>query len=84
MDQFAMDQFAMDQFVERQNIAHYAEQLKTEPDPNKRTTLERLLARGKGQTEKSRDFDFGIEDDESRSWPKEACVESANSFLWFR
>jgi hypothetical protein len=37
----------VDQFVERQNIAHYAERLKTEPDPNKRITLERLLAAGK-------------------------------------
>jgi hypothetical protein len=34
----------IDQFVERQNIAHYAERLKTEPDLNKRTTLEQLLA----------------------------------------
>ena len=28
----------IDQFVERQNIAHYAERLKMEPDLNKRTT----------------------------------------------
>jgi hypothetical protein len=44
-----MDQFAMDQFVERQNIAHYAERLKTEPDGNKRRTLERLLAEEKAK-----------------------------------
>ena len=37
----------IDQFVERQNIAHYAERLKTEPDRKKRTTLEQLLAEEK-------------------------------------
>jgi hypothetical protein len=36
--------FAMDQFVERQNIARYVDQLKTEKDPIKRAMLERLLA----------------------------------------
>jgi hypothetical protein len=39
----------IDQFVERQNIAHYAERLKTEPDLNKRTTLEQLLAEEKAK-----------------------------------
>ena len=39
----------IDQFVERQNIAHYAEQLKTEPDMNKRKTLEQLLAEEKAK-----------------------------------
>ena len=34
----------MDQFIERQNIAHFVEQLKTEADPIKREMLERLLA----------------------------------------
>jgi hypothetical protein len=36
--------FAVDQLVERQNSAHYAEQLKTEPDPIKRVMLQQLLA----------------------------------------
>jgi hypothetical protein len=35
----------IDQFVQRQNIAHYAEQLKTEPDPIKRVTLAEEKAR---------------------------------------
>jgi hypothetical protein len=39
----------IDQFVERQNIAHYAERLKTEPDRKKRTTLEQLLAEEKSK-----------------------------------
>jgi hypothetical protein len=39
----------IDQFVERQNIAHYAERLKTEPDLNKRTMLEQLLAEEKAR-----------------------------------
>jgi hypothetical protein len=39
----------IDQFVERQNIAHYAAQLKTEPDLKKRTTLEQLLAEEKAK-----------------------------------
>lgn len=34
----------MDEFVERQNITHYVDQLKTEKDPSKRAMLERLLA----------------------------------------
>jgi hypothetical protein len=34
----------MDKFVERQNIAHYVELLKTETDPVKCTMLEKLLA----------------------------------------
>jgi hypothetical protein len=33
----------MDEFVERQNITHYVDQLKTEKDPTKRAMLERLL-----------------------------------------
>lgn len=36
--------FAMDKFVERQNIAHYVELLKTETDPIKCTMLQKLLA----------------------------------------
>jgi hypothetical protein len=39
----------MDQFVERQNIAHFVEQLKTEADPIKREMLERLLAEEKAR-----------------------------------
>jgi|HubBroStandDraft_3_1064219.scaffolds.fasta_scaffold1264694_1 hypothetical protein len=39
----------IDQFVERQNIAHYAEQLKTEPDMNKRKMLEQLLVEEKAK-----------------------------------
>jgi hypothetical protein len=39
----------MDQFVGRQNIAHFVEQLKTEADPIKRETLERLLAEEKAK-----------------------------------
>jgi predicted phosphatase len=34
----------MDKFVERQNIAHYLELLKTETDPIKCTMLQKLLA----------------------------------------
>ena len=34
----------MDKFIERQNIAHYIDHLKTETDPIKRATLQRLLA----------------------------------------
>ncbi len=33
----------MDRFIERQNIAHYIDHLKTETDPIKRAMLERLL-----------------------------------------
>jgi hypothetical protein len=39
----------IDQFVERQNIAHYMARLKTEPDMNKRPTLEQLLAEEKAK-----------------------------------
>jgi hypothetical protein len=39
----------MDQFVERQNIAHYEEQLKTQTDPLKRVMLQRLLAEEKAR-----------------------------------
>jgi hypothetical protein len=39
----------MDQFVERQNITHYGDQLKTEQDPTKRAMLERLLAEEKSK-----------------------------------
>ncbi len=39
----------MDQFVERQNIAHYVNQLETEKDPAKRAMLERLLAEEKAK-----------------------------------
>jgi hypothetical protein len=42
---FAMDQFVLDQFVERQNIAHYLERLKTENDPTTREILQNLLAK---------------------------------------
>jgi hypothetical protein len=40
---------------ERQNIAHYAEQLKTEPDMNKRKMLEQLLVEEKAKQAKSRE-----------------------------
>jgi len=40
-----MDQFFLDQFVERQNIAHYRERLKTENDPPTREILQNLLAK---------------------------------------
>ena len=33
----------MKKFIERQNIAHYLDQLKTEIDPIKRRMLEKLL-----------------------------------------
>jgi hypothetical protein len=39
----------MDQFVERQNIAHYVDQLKSEKDLTKRAMLERLLAEEKAK-----------------------------------
>jgi hypothetical protein len=39
----------MDQFVERQNIAHYVEQLQTETDPIRRAMLQRLLAEEKAK-----------------------------------
>jgi hypothetical protein len=38
-----MDAFR-ERFVERQNIAHYTNQLMTETDPIKRETLHKLLA----------------------------------------
>ena len=44
----------MDKFIERQNIAHYVDQLKTETDPIKRATLQKTIGRGKGQTGKPR------------------------------
>ncbi len=34
----------MEKFIERQNIAHYIDQLKTETDPIKRKILQNLLA----------------------------------------
>ena len=34
----------MEKFIERQNIAHYVDQLKTETDPTKRKILQTLLA----------------------------------------
>jgi hypothetical protein len=37
----------MEKFIERQNIAHYEDQLKTESDSVKRAMLERLLAEEK-------------------------------------
>ena len=37
----------MEKFIERQNIAHYEDQLKAESDPVKRAMLERLLAEEK-------------------------------------
>ena len=40
-----MDQFVLGQFVERQNIAHYLERLKTENDPTTREILQNLLAK---------------------------------------
>jgi hypothetical protein len=39
----------MDKFIERQNIAHYIDHLKTETDPIKRATLQRLLAEEKAK-----------------------------------
>jgi len=39
----------MEKFVERENIAHYADQLKTERDPVKRATLQRLLVEEKAK-----------------------------------
>ena len=33
----------MDKFIERKNIAHYIDQLKTETDPTERNTLQTLL-----------------------------------------
>ena len=39
----------MEKFVERENIAHYVDQLKTEIDPIRRTMLQRLLAEEKAK-----------------------------------
>ena len=39
----------MEKFVERENIAHYVDQLKTENDPIRRTMLQRLLAEEKAK-----------------------------------
>ena len=39
----------MEKFVERENITHYVDQLKTETDPIRRTTLQRLLAEEKAK-----------------------------------
>ena len=39
-----MDTASMGEFVQRHNIAHYVELLKTETDPAKREILQRLLA----------------------------------------
>ncbi len=39
----------MDRFIERQNIAHYVEQLKTVTDPIKREMLQQLLAEEKAK-----------------------------------
>ena len=41
--------FSMDRFVERQNIAHFEDQLKTEADPIKRAMLQRLLTEEKAK-----------------------------------
>jgi hypothetical protein len=40
---------AMDNFIERLNIAHYLEQLKTVTDPIKRETLQQLLVEEKAK-----------------------------------
>jgi bacterioferritin (cytochrome b1) len=34
----------MDKFIAQQNVAHCIDQLKTETDPTKRTTLKKILA----------------------------------------
>ena len=39
-----MDTVSVVEFVQRHNIAHYVELLKTETDPAKREILQRLLA----------------------------------------
>ena len=43
------DEGAMDNFIERLNIAHYLEQLKTVTDPIKREMLQQLLAEEKAK-----------------------------------
>jgi hypothetical protein len=45
---------AMNAFVERQNIVHYIELLKTETDTAKRTTVVRLLAEEAAKQKKKR------------------------------
>ena len=45
----------MEKFVERQNIAHFEDQLKAETNPVKRSMLERLLAEEKGQAGEPRE-----------------------------
>jgi len=39
----------IDTFIERQNITHYLDLLKSESDPGKRETLQRLLAEEKAK-----------------------------------
>ena len=39
----------MEKFIERQNIAHYVDQLKTETEPIKQAMLQRLLAEEKAK-----------------------------------
>ena len=39
----------MEKLIERQNIAHYVDQLITETDPVRRTMLQRLLAEEKAK-----------------------------------
>ena len=39
----------LDRFIERQNIAHYVDQLKAETDPIKQAMLQRLLAEEKAK-----------------------------------
>ena len=41
-------------FIERQNVAHYIDQLKAEAHAVKRDTLLKLLAEGKSQADQSR------------------------------
>ena len=46
---------AMNAFVERQNIVHYIELLKTETDPAKRKVVSTLLAKAVGQSRDERE-----------------------------
>jgi hypothetical protein len=50
----------MNIFIKRQNIAHYAEQLKTETDPIKREMLQQLLAEEKAKQEIARAAYHGL------------------------
>jgi hypothetical protein len=51
----------MDRFIERQNIAHYVEQLKTVTDPIKREMLQQLLAEEKAkQASHANDYPGGM------------------------